>query len=338
MKLSYIIPVYKVENYLSQCVDSILEQSMDNYEIILVDDGSPDNCPEICDEYKRKYPDIVKVIHKKNGGLANARNAGMKIASGEYIFFFDSDDYLISNNVKTLYEEAVEHNADVLHTSYISINERNGETLKSKLPLINGKVYSHDEMGKEICFASSKALMTFVWRNLYRRQFLIDNGIRFEDSLRMVEDSPFNFLAFGAAERFLAVDIPVYCYRIRQDSLQRQKYVADYDIIIEKQWKLKLKYYQQFFEPSEVFYRDIGEYTVKAILPLLLRNVYINNIRERFSLLKRIAKSEMMLKSFQDYDINEFKSKSLDWIMTYLIKHKLYFLAHLVCEFFLFKD
>ena len=338
MKLSYIIPVYKVENYLSQCVDSILEQSMDNYEIILVDDGSPDNCPEICDEYKRKYPDIFNVIHKENGGPAKARNIGIKQAKGDYLFFVDSDDYLINDNVMELYEKAVEYNADVVQTTYISVNEINGKTVKSELPLKNGKLYTHEEMKKEICYASSKSLAVFMWKNLYRRQFIIDNGIQLEESLRMVEDPPFNMWAYCAAERFLAVDIPVYCYRIRQDSLQRQKYVADYDIIIEKQWKLKLKYYQQFFEPSEVFYRDIGEYTVKAILPLLLRNVYINNIRERFSLLKRIAKSEMMLKSFQDYDINEFKSKSLDWIMTYLIKHKLYFLAHLVCEFFLFKD
>ena len=91
--VSVIIPVYKVEEYLERCIESVLGQTLDDLEIILVDDGSPDNCPRICDQYAEKDR-RVSVIHKKNGGLASARNAGMKNASGEYIFFLDSDDWL----------------------------------------------------------------------------------------------------------------------------------------------------------------------------------------------------------------------------------------------------
>ena len=98
MKFSIIIPVYKVEKYLQECVDSVLSQTFTDYEIILVDDGSPDNCPKICDEYA-KTDERIKVIHQKNSGQACARNAAIKMASGEYILCLDSDDYYADTNV-----------------------------------------------------------------------------------------------------------------------------------------------------------------------------------------------------------------------------------------------
>ena len=93
MKLSIVVPVYNVEQYLHQCIDSILHQTFQDFELILVDDGSPDDCPKICDEYA-KNDSRIKVIHKTNGGLSSARNAGLQIARGEYISFIDSDDFL----------------------------------------------------------------------------------------------------------------------------------------------------------------------------------------------------------------------------------------------------
>ena len=106
MKYSVIIPVYKVEKYLSECVESILSQDYQDYEIILVDDGSPDRCPEICDEYARVYPQI-SVLHQANAGLACARNAGLDKANGEYIIFIDSDDYLISKSALSIINSEV---------------------------------------------------------------------------------------------------------------------------------------------------------------------------------------------------------------------------------------
>ena len=103
MKLSIVVPIYKVEPYLRKCVDSLLNQDLptEDYEIILVDDGSPDCCGEICDEYASKYGNI-RVIHRENGGLSAARNSGIEIAQGKYIQFVDSDDYLEPNVLKTL--------------------------------------------------------------------------------------------------------------------------------------------------------------------------------------------------------------------------------------------
>lgn len=337
MKLSYIVPVYKVEKYLEECVESILSQTMDDYEIILVDDGSPDSCPEMCDGFAQKYPDKIRVVHKENGGLASARNAGLRVAKGDYIFFVDSDDYLSGDSVSKIYEKAVEFNADVLQTSYYTFEEDTGKEGVVRTSFETDKLLTHKDMERELCYVSSKMRIIFVWRNLYKRDFLNKNGIVFEEKLLMVEDGPFNMQAYSTAQRFVAVDIPVLCYRIRKDSLQRQKYVPDYDKWICWNWSLKVKYYSENCESSQAFYEDIGEYTIKSLLLTLLGNVYRNKPEESYAVLRRLGNSEMMRRSFADYDINKFRSKSVDWLMTWFVKKKLYFFAHLICKFLLYK-
>lgn len=115
--ISVIVPVFKVEQYLKRCVSSILNQSYKNIEIILVDDGSPDNCPEICDDLSSKYSNIT-VIHKKNGGLSSARNAGLEKCNGRYISFVDSDDFIDKNFINRLYECIIKYDADVAMVMY----------------------------------------------------------------------------------------------------------------------------------------------------------------------------------------------------------------------------
>lgn len=336
MKLSYIIPVYNVEQYLRQCIDSILAQTMDDYEIILIDDGSPDSCPAICDEYKEKYPDIVKVIHKKNEGCVIARNVGMEYASGEYIFFADSDDYLVADKTAELYKIAKDNQLDILQTSYFS-----GEsfaTAKKRIPKIEmNSILSHYDMEEKLCYSFKNELLVFLWKNLYRREFLKSNGISFDSNLRMAGDPPYNMWAYAKSEKFMAVDVPVYFYRIRENSLQRQKYIKDYDILINYQWSLKFKYFEAYCSHNKLFYEDSGEYSVKALLPMLLRRAYYNKAENRYKILKRIGNSEMMRRSFRDYDIKRFKSKSLDWWMTWCMKYKLYPVAHLLCEKVLYR-
>ena len=111
-EISVIVPVYKVEKYLKRCVNSILNQDFEDYEIILVDDGSPDGCPAICDEYAKLYAKI-SVIHKKNGGLSDARNIAVAQSKGEYIVFIDSDDYVDSNHLSSLWDAMVKNDADM---------------------------------------------------------------------------------------------------------------------------------------------------------------------------------------------------------------------------------
>ena len=114
VKVSVIIPVYQVENYLERAVDSVLAQTLEEKEIILVDDGSWDNSPQICDRYARDYPELIRVIHKKNEGLGMARNTGVQAAVGEYVAFVDSDDAVEPEMYAEMYEKAVEEDCDIV--------------------------------------------------------------------------------------------------------------------------------------------------------------------------------------------------------------------------------
>lgn len=109
--VSVIVPIYNVEKYIDRCLNSIINQKLEDIEIILVDDGSPDNCPQICENYRKK-DDRIKVIHKENEGLGYARNSGIKIANGKYISFIDSDDYISEEFLYNLYTKAIEYDAD----------------------------------------------------------------------------------------------------------------------------------------------------------------------------------------------------------------------------------
>ena len=122
INISFIVPIYNVEKYLVRCIESIIMQKLENIEIILVDDGSPDNCPSICDKYSEKYK-FIKTIHKKNEGLGYARNSGLEISKGKYIYFVDSDDYLVPDSIIKLYEKAEEFDLDVCLGGIIEINK-----------------------------------------------------------------------------------------------------------------------------------------------------------------------------------------------------------------------
>ena len=125
--ISVIVPIYKVEKYLAICVDSLLRQSYGNLEVILVDDGSPDECPAICDKYQNK-DNRIKVIHKKNGGLSDARNVGLDIAQGEYVAFVDSDDFVDEDYIYKLYNALQQNGTSIAVCGIQIIDERNKVT------------------------------------------------------------------------------------------------------------------------------------------------------------------------------------------------------------------
>ena len=131
---SIIVPIYKVEKYLRKCIDSVLQQSYDNFELILVDDGSPDDCPKICDEYAKK-DSRINVVHKKNGGLVSARNAGLEVAKGEYVFNLDGDDWIKSDALSIIYKKAIEkNNPDVIVTNMTKVFDDREEEIPCLVP------------------------------------------------------------------------------------------------------------------------------------------------------------------------------------------------------------
>lgn len=215
MKFSIILPVYKVEQYIQSCVDSILNQTYSDFEVILVDDGSPDRSPEICDDYTKKDP-RVKVIHKSNGGQADARNVGLEAAQGDYICYIDSDDYLADNGVLQMLAEKTESHPDIVHYKFKEWFESDGHIADCRFDynvLTEGRTLAEiycDLVDKDAYYNSA-------WSKIIRRELLIDNNIRFEKGI-VGEDNEWYYHVVMVAESLVLVDEPLYVYRRRQGS------------------------------------------------------------------------------------------------------------------------
>lgn len=211
--ISVIVPVYKVEKYLQRCVDSVLLQTEDNFELILVDDGSPDQCGKICDDYALK-DGRVTVIHKENGGLSDARNAGLKIAKGQYIAFVDSDDWLELEYLEKLLkgiDGADICECEIIRTDGTAVIDRQADTER--------ELYSGEEaLGNLI---NDHLFHQYVWNKLYRSDVI--QGILFETG-KTNEDEFWTYQAFGNAGKVARIQDILYNYFQRPDSIMGTGY------------------------------------------------------------------------------------------------------------------
>ncbi|MCI8387052.1 MAG: glycosyltransferase [Clostridiales bacterium] len=209
--ISVIVPIYKVEKYLDKCVQSLLNQTYSNLEIILVDDGSPDSCPNICDEYQKK-DNRVRSVHKENGGLASARNFGLDIASGDLIAFLDSDDWLDLDTYERLLKAMKDKNADIV---CMEGTHTDGEKFYDRCFCCKptGTVVSGEEMTKQILLDNVPSCVVV---GLYKRECW--QNIRFPLG-RLYEDLPTTFRAFKRAGRVTFVDETFYKYRKNMKSI-----------------------------------------------------------------------------------------------------------------------
>ncbi|MBA6153572.1 glycosyltransferase family 2 protein [Gelidibacter maritimus] len=213
-KISVIVPVYNVEQFLSKCIDSIINQTYENLEIILVNDGSPDNCGFICDEYGKK-DNRIKVIHQKNKGLSGARNSGLEIASGDYIGFIDSDDWIHEKMYDTLITQLLLHQCDLTNCITINSNQTwENEPLENYKPIILDKkalLYNYLDYG------------FYIVRNLYSRELMKD--LRFDENIPFVEDMFFGINVVEKIDRSVFINFPLYIYnQDNTSSLTRVKY------------------------------------------------------------------------------------------------------------------
>lgn len=210
--VSVIIPIYKVEQYLHQCVDSILNQTYTNLEVWLIDDGSPDKCPAICDEYAEKDK-RVRVIHKPNGGLADARNAALDVATGEYIVCVDSDDYVSHTHIEHLYNLIKSNDAQIAVNTSCSFFE--GET-PYPTPSDN-KVYTFDGLHAVEVMFYQEMFDTTAWGKMYRRDLF--DGVRYPQGL-LFEDLPTTYLLFLKAQKVAFQNEQSYYYLMRPNSIE----------------------------------------------------------------------------------------------------------------------
>lgn len=308
-KLSIIIPVYNVEKYIEHCLNSIKLQTMKDFEIIIINDGATDNSEKIIKEYQKNNPDlIIKYLKKENGGLASARNYGVKFAEGDYISFIDPDDYLDSNTYEDL-KVYMDKKIDVIKFKLKLVNNK-----KEVIELVNGPVFnecSGEEAYKKLCI--SDKFMDPACIYLYRREYFIENGFQYR--LRYHEDFGLTSLLIVNAKTFVSTNCYGYNYLQTDNSLTRDNdynknklrakdMIAHYDYMIDNIEKYNIKketkeFVKRYYTNSVILKtqtlngQDQKEYIKEIKQRKLYQNIKPYNLRQ---LIKRtILKTSVKL-------------------------------------------
>lgn len=221
MLFSVIVPIYNIEKYLKRCIDSVLEQSYSDFELILVDDGSPDNCPEICDEYALK-DSRIKVVHKQNGGLVSARKAGISLATGEYVFHLDGDDAICPNALESAYLIINEMHPDIVSFSYKKCV--NGAVTQVVNDLIEEGLYDKAKMEEKLypkllSDENMQHLFYFSWGKAIKRELATKHQQNVNNAISLGEDLSCSTPCYLDANTVYMSREPIYLYTIRNDSI-----------------------------------------------------------------------------------------------------------------------
>ena len=292
--ISIILPIYNVEKYLEECLESIRNQSYKDYELIIVNDGSTDESGKIVEDYRDKFK-YVKIINQENKGISEARNTGLKYAKGEYILFVDSDDYLRKDTLEKLINTALETNSDIVISNYY-LYFHNGNDIKHLKHMPKKKTYSNNEV---INLMLLNKIQGHVWNKLFKYSLL--NKINFEfEKDRIIEDIFPIFKAVNSASKIVYIDEALYFYRQREESLvnkRNKKLTEDYYhaaisiIKYIKENKIKVKEESLRAFKAEVFSYFIYHYTNEDI-----KNNYKSFKKSKYNNLNMNLKEFIFLK------------------------------------------
>ena len=272
MKFSVIVPVYGVEKYLDRCIESVLAQSFHNFELILVDDCSPDRCPEICDEWAKRDP-RVRVIHKPvNEGLGFARNTGMKVVSGDYVLFLDSDDY-VAQGLLDKCNEALTEQTDILVFGVQSVYENSRGRVKYTESAVPQMGFAKKPREKADVFAQLNrcGCFPFAWNKVYRSAFLLKSGVVFEQT-KLIEDFLFNIALFEQAERIDVVSTVLYYYRRPVHETLVSKYAPEFFALVKRKYCLEENFLRRCdgLTPDNIALIKLGY--LKHLVSVVLKN------------------------------------------------------------------
>lgn len=315
--ISVVVPIYRVEKYLSKCIESIVNQTYKNLEILLVNDGSPDNSKAICEKYKKKDSRII-IINKDNGGLASARNAALKVAKGEFIVCVDSDDWIECTMVEKLYENMCDYNADLSVCSFYD---------EFDIPQKSCRKYSGEVQVLDTEKAMEYAILPkkyygFAWNKMYKKSIMGD--LMYDESILKGEDSPFTCEYISNCKNVVYQDIPLYHYRQDSVSISRSLFSKKKMTVLDSYMGIvdlleKKKYSQRIIEMQKVQYAN-------QLLSLQVN--IVNTGRERFEEEYNYIKREM-----RDYKKIYMKSEDIDKIhkITYICGMNSYYILKLLC-------
>ena len=284
--ISIIIPVYKVEEYMDRCLESIVGQTYENLEIILVDDGSPDKCPEKCDDWASKDGRIT-VVHKSNGGLSDARNKGLDVCRGDYIAFVDSDDWILPEMYQNMLDAIIKENADICACNIIScypdrqVKWGTDKNIAGNSELMLKRLYTDSEY--PVC----------AWNKLYKRDLWQD--FRFPVG-KLCEDAFTTYILLHRADRIVQISDALYCYRIRPESIMTSAF-SKRNMDEEEAWRKNYEFIRYSYPR---LYRKAFSFYLQSV------NVLIHRIKqeektvfaEEYNYLKSVMRNNLFFMLF----------------------------------------
>lgn len=310
--ISVVVPIYNAEKYLIRCIESIQNQTYSNLEIILVDDGSPDRCPEICDQ-KMKEDCRIKVIHKQNAGQGLARNDGLKIATGKYITFVDADDWISLTHVENLYCELCRYQADAALGNHTRVNA-DGEQIRRHIPLERGLYEGADVVdklllpliGAEASDTRDVVINSSVSMNLYSLDLIREKGIRFiSERYAVAEDFYFNVDFFYHADKIVITDENGYFY-VHNPESTCEKYNP-------KRFERTLNYYKEISERVEKYaISEIAEQRMwRSFLMKIrvaIRHIVLSDLsyKEKLLQIEEILCNDIVSRVLRNYPIEAY--------------------------------
>ncbi|MEE0530445.1 MAG: glycosyltransferase [Anaerostipes hadrus] len=321
-KISIIIPVYNIERYLCRCVDSVINQTMKPYEIILVDDGSKDGCAEICDNYE-KNEDNIKVIHKKNEGLGFARNSGLEIATGDYIVFIDGDDYINSTRIETLYNCIRKNNADTCIASYTRVIDNNFIEIPN---LMDGKILKGVEIIEEILPRmigskpdGSDSIAMSAWIGMFSNDIIKKYLIKFPSERELIsEDIVFDSYYYVKSNVVCCCNDNGYYYCDNEDSLttryrkdRYQKQVVLFDYLSDRTQSLGI--YPSCEQRLMTTLMSIARYSIKLEVQFIKENGK-DVARKNILNICQSKKIHEIWGKYNNHDVN-LKSRIINWLI-----------------------
>ena len=295
--VSIIIPCYNVERYIDRCINSVVNQSYENLDIILVDDGSSDSTPIICDKWA-KNDNRIRVIHKENDGVANARNDALDIAYGEYISFIDSDDYVEPDYVEILLSELLDHNSDIVICDY----QINDAIINLKY---SSSVIAYDYAISEL--AKGSYMFGVLWNKMYRKSII--ESIRIP-KLACSEDLVFNYYAFSNSNSFCCISKKLYHYMQNADSTVHGKFgVGAFDAVTAREIILKELINTKFYDDA-IFGYITSSYVVMS--GCIKSNTFVDRIS---GLRTGVLKYKKNIFNSNKYNFNYKIRTALLWLL-----------------------
>ena len=319
MFFSVIVPVYKVEKYLSNCIESVLNQTFSDFELILVDDGSPDKCGEICDNYKEK-DSRIKVVHKTNGGLASARRAGIKEARGEYVFNLDSDDLIENDTLECAYNIIKDTGCEIVSFSYRWV--KNGETVSITNDGLDEGLYNEENIEKYIY---PKLLMDknmnhisyYLSGKATKRELITPHQLAVNEKISLGEDLCCVIPCYLHAKSVYISKKNAYLYTVREDSLSKGFNTKQINLIEDVINEISANNIEKVSDFNEQLCR-YSCFMCFAILALAAEGNYFNSIKAiKEKILNSLHAEKIQCAKFENISI---KSK----ISIFLMKKKCY--------------